>query len=73
VYPACAGCGFCCVKAPCVVSIEVYGQTDRCPALYWNGQMYRCGLAKLWTEELAIGEGCSSSLNDWRQDVKERG
>jgi len=73
VFPACVGCGYCCLKAPCAVSIEVYGQIDRCLALYWNGSMYRCGLAKLWTEELAIGAGCSSSLNDWRQDVKKRG
>ncbi len=72
-WKECVGCGYCCLKAQCAVSLDVYGPLARCKALYWNGSMYRCGLAKLWTEELAIGEGCCSSLNTWRQDVRERG
>ena len=73
-FPQCVGCGYCCLKAPCAISVDVYkGKREPCPALYWNGSMYRCGLAKLWTDELAIGAGCSSSLNTWRQDVRERG
>jgi hypothetical protein len=72
-FPVCRGCGYCCSKAPCALSMELYKGKEPCPALYWNGTMYRCGLAPLFEEELAIGVGCSSSLNDWRQDVRERG
>lgn len=70
-FPKCVGCGYCCLKAPCPVSIEVYGVAERCRALWWNGTMYRCGLARLYEEELAIGAGCSSSLNSYRQNVRE--
>jgi hypothetical protein len=73
VFPACNGCAYCCKQSPCFLSFQLYEGADPCPALYWNGTMYRCGLAPLFEEELAIGAGCSSSLNSWRQDVKERG
>lgn len=73
MFAPCVGCSFCCVKAPCALSVELYKGKEPCPALYWNGTMYRCGLAPLFGEELAIGAGCSSSLNSWRQDIKERG
>jgi len=47
----------------------------RCPALYWNGKRYCCALAdisKAARRSLQIGAGCTSSLNSWREDVKER-
>lgn len=67
----CVGCGYCCILSPCVYSLAKYGELD-CPALYWNGQQYRCGEVKDWGVHLAIGAGCCSSLNSWRHDVRER-
>lgn len=72
MFAECVGCSYCCRKAPCALSMELYHGREPCPALWWNGTMYRCGLARLYEEELAIGAGCSSSLNTWRQDVRER-
>lgn len=70
-FPVCQGCGYCCLKVPCPLSVELYKGKEPCPALWWNGTMYRCGLARLYEEELAIGAGCSSSLNSYRQNVRE--
>jgi hypothetical protein len=47
---------------------------EDCPELVWHeGQgRYRCNLAEELGEELAIGEGCTSDLNTWRRDVRNR-
>ena len=75
----CVGCGYCCIQAPCAVALRVYGPVDECPALTWEVDRYRCKLALLpgslgenFRKELVIGTGCSSSLNDWRRDVRPR-
>lgn len=68
----CVGCGYCCLSAPCwLASVE----QQRCVHLWWNGQQYRCRLAGnlFHRKALSMGEGCCSSLNTWRKDVKERG
>jgi hypothetical protein len=43
-----------------------------CKFLYWDQTRYKCRLAKTFGNLLHIGEGCPSSLNSWRKDVKER-
>jgi hypothetical protein len=77
-FPPCVGCGYCCLKVRCVVSMAVYPDLEaegRCPALVWDGKRYLCDLARNLQYYMAIhaGEGCCSSLNNWRQDVKYRG
>jgi hypothetical protein len=72
--PLCVGCGYCCLKAPCCFAVQKYllDPGERCPSLYWNGEMYRCADydPEVWEREFGIG--CSSSLNTWRQEVKQR-
>ena len=82
-FPACVGCGYCCLKIPCHQAVRRFGDrvTDKtryaekmCPALYWDGKKYRCELAKDLKayKALSMGEGCCSPLNTWRSDVRER-
>jgi hypothetical protein len=77
----CVGCGFCCMQAPCLVSLRIYNGTKSCPAFYWNESenKYRCKLMELkgsqgfkYREELSAGAGCCSGLNSWRQNVINR-
>ena len=75
----CVGCGYCCMKTPCDASRRLYPGATICPQLFWVLDRYECGLMKIaglvgegYREELAAGEGCCSSLNSWRQDVKPR-
>lgn len=77
----CVGCGYCCIKSPCWVSIRLYGDgIAECPALIWSteSKRYVCDLCtkeiigKDYKEELFIGEGCCCGLNNWRLDVKPR-
>lgn len=72
----CVGCGYCCLKAMCALGVKEYGRTStRCPYLYWHveDKRYYCQLydREKWLKY--FGEGCSSSLNSWRKDVKYRG
>jgi len=77
----CVGCGYCCHTAPCGVSVRIYGNgIEKCPELIWKDNRYSCRLMGLpgkqgehYREELYAGEGCCSGLNDWRQNVKNRG
>ena len=74
-YRPCLGCGYCCKKVICVLGKEIAG---RCKELYWNDgqEMYRCRLIEedeAFGKALSAGEGCCSSLNSWRKDVKNRG
>ena len=71
-FSPCVGCGYCCLKAQCGVSFERYGVQILCPALGWDGKRYKCVLYESHKEDLAIGAGCSSSLNSWRQDIRFR-
>lgn len=74
-FRECVGCGYCCLKVTCDVGYEyhrVSGKTYPCPSLRWSGKRYVCDLAERYKIPLSIGEGCSSSLNTWRKDVKER-
>ena len=57
----CVGCGYCCKKAPCSLSMRLYNK-EKCPALRYDGKRYWCGIV----QELAIGAGCSSDLNSDR-------
>lgn len=83
-FPQCVGCGYCCRLTRCASSfiaekhlnkdpaMKIRGKIPKsepqCPFLYWNGERYRCFLAKnkLFAQLLAIGEGCTSSLNTER-------
>lgn len=77
----CVGCGFCCIKAPCVAASRLYPAAEICPQLLWDDEKnrYFCGLMSLpgnlgleYRKELYAGAGCCMNLNDWRQDVKKR-
>lgn len=78
----CVGCGFCCKKAQCLVSIRIYGPIDLkggiCPALIWDEEKKRywckaCMIAgelgAKYKAELYIGEGCCCNLNSDRQNI----
>jgi hypothetical protein len=77
----CLGCGFCCLKSPCVLGQMRYGSepTTRCPGLVWKETRYICQIIEDRPEddslriELAVGEGCCCGLNTWRRNVKFRG
>ena len=76
----CVGCGYCCLTAPCACGwTSVWEPGGGCPHLVWNGERYLCERAiegpgaSDFRIALAIGEGCCSSLNSWRQDVRYRG
>lgn len=77
----CVGCGFCCIKAPCVAALRLYPGATICPQLIWDEEKnrYICGLMTLpgnlgleYQKELAAGAGCCMNLNDWRKDIKKR-
>ncbi|ABB40242.1 hypothetical protein Dde_3449 [Oleidesulfovibrio alaskensis G20] len=72
---ACVGCGYCCVKSQCPPSNALFGPRRICPALYWNGECYRCALAEqsgAVGRLVHVGSGCCSPLNRWRLDVRPR-
>lgn len=78
----CVGCGFCCLKAPCIIAVRLYGPISKCPLLIWDKEKKRhlCKLCILpgelgerYRKELYIGEGCCCSLcNDWRDNIQDR-
>lgn len=73
---------YCCLTSWCIPALQLhlrFEEGDDCPELYWNGEKYRCKLAELpgkkgeeYRKLLDIGEGCCSTLNTWRLDVRER-
>ena len=71
-FPSCVGCGFCCLQATCSLGVHFFNNRHPCLALNWNGEQYRCQLAEEYKDELYIGSGCCSPLNDWRKEVKQR-
>jgi len=72
----CVGCGYCCIKAMCSIGIAYHGRSEeRCPYLVWNGSMYRCRLVTdnlIDQSKLTTGFGCTSNMNTWRKNVRER-
>ena len=78
----CVGCGFCCIKATCLVGINNgFNEDGICKGLVWSEteKRYSCKLCKksgtkgeFFREELNIGKGCCENLNTWRLDVKKR-
>jgi len=70
-FAQCVGCGYCCLKAPCAVSVKIFGVTSLCPALSWRDyrNRYVCSIFKLAVSQFS-DEGCSSSLNSWRKTKK---
>lgn len=76
----CVGCGFCCLQARCSLSVRIWPNGDgECQALIWDGSRYKCKLALMsgqrgaeYRAALYIGDGCCSSLNSWRLEVKPR-
>jgi hypothetical protein len=65
----CVGCGFCCLTVTCV-----HGHGTPCEDLEWNGSRYVCKLVgdPAVAYSLGIGKGCCCSMNNWREDVRER-
>ena len=73
MYKECVGCGYCCKKAMCALGVKTLGRTeDRCPYLVWSDERYYCSIYDYERWLAVFGFGCSSSLNTWRKDVKER-
>lgn len=77
----CVGCGFCCIKARCTVSLRIWPLTkgNECPGLFWTGERYICKLAAMdgpkgvdFRVELHVGAGCCASLNTWRNEIIPR-
>lgn len=78
----CVGCGYCCLKTPCVAAVRLYGSgITECPKLVWNetAQRYFCDLMLIpgpvgdgYREELYAGAGCCCGLNSWRKDIRKR-
>lgn len=76
----CVGCGWCCWKTPCWVSIRIHGTAIApCPELRWNGTRHVCKLMEMegqlganYRKELFAGEGCCANLNSWRRDIRNR-
>lgn len=70
----CVGCGVCCKQAACTAGvIEAWQagiQADECPFLHWvkAEERYECQLAEQYSEELAIGVACSSSLSNTERE-----
>lgn len=64
----CVGCGYCCKKVQCGLSIVSYGRKSVCPALYECNGRYWCLMADDYPEVLAIGAGCCSPLNSARRE-----
>ena len=73
-FSKCVGCGYCCWVAQCSLSLHLYDKRDICPDLYWDNNLKRhfCKQAKEYAEVLYIEAGCSSSLNSWRRNVRDR-
>jgi hypothetical protein len=74
----CVGCGFCCKKAQCLLSVKIYGKADVCPALVWDEgkNRYWCKVCQIAGElgakykaDLYIGEGCCCGLNTDRKNI----
>jgi len=78
-YDPCVGCGFCCLEAPCVAaSYYNWIEEGRCSKLKWDEEAgrYWCLQAKEnrpFAITIYVGEGCTSNLNTWRKEVKNRG
>ena len=62
----CNGCGLCCLAEQCEMSLDFFGEQERCPALKNLGPVYGCDLiwiaagrpdARLWVN--------SKELYDW--------
>ncbi len=76
----CVGCGWCCLRDPCMESHRRYGYMPRCPDLRWDEEQgrYLCGLmldpetAELFRRTQHEGQGCYAPLNAWRDDVRNR-
>lgn len=73
-YPACIGCGYCCKKVQCGLSVRLYGVRSYCPALEYRRGRYWCRHAASCGILLDIGAGCCSTLNSDRRELlrKER-
>ena len=78
-YALCVGCGYCCTKAPCAIAQRRYGYswTSPCPELLADDGRFWCRIIanakgqnkRDLMKELAIGIGCTSSLNTWRRQL----
>lgn len=71
----CVGCGYCCKKAMCALGVDWLGyREDKCPYLQWSDstERYYCAIYNKERWLVVFGDGCTSSLNDWRKDVKRR-
>lgn len=75
-YDPCVGCGYCCLRLVCHAQFE--DEQGRCTQLKWSekDQRYWCLLGQVdskFHKKMHMDEGCSSNLNTWRKEVKNRG
>lgn len=40
----CNGCGVCCLAEQCAIGVEIFGNTQVCPALEFDQDRFWCGL-----------------------------
>lgn len=52
----CTGCGLCCLLEPCLLSVEIFGKQDACPALLELVDRYSCGLVTAPQDFVPAGE-----------------
>jgi len=74
VRDSCCGCGYCCMKARCMLSMRVFGgkSSDRCLALVFKEKRFWCQLAldnMEMKKALYIGAGCSSTLFNTQREA----
>lgn len=82
-FPACIGCGYCCMKVPCQLVEVVGGEWHGCPHLTFAQGRHWCRLVVHYqlneglqpgsqdvdvNAVLSIGDGCCSSMNSWRRE-----
>ena len=79
----CVGCGYCCIKATCIVGRRIHGDKTPCPELMFEKGRYWCrwvmsqelvseNAGIVAAKALNIDAGCCCGLNTWRHDVKDR-
>ena len=76
VIKNCCGCGYCCMKARCAISMLVFDINSKdCPALFFEDGRFWCRLAEQKTlkKALYIGDGCSSTMFNTQREAFLRG
>lgn len=60
----CNGCGLCCVREQCAVSVAIFGEMSLCPAIEQDGPRLTCGLINRPSVYTGSVEPMSSILSE---------